>query len=123
VSVRLKPGERLIDGTLTKRIACESCAGMCAEVENVPTNEGPKSLCWICRHAVVRHGVPVARAWDTDCVHGEDGELLKVVYDEERFCMCSKAGIYPPEAVEKRRLFLEAHALRHEQPSSVFRAA
>jgi hypothetical protein len=70
-------------------------------VLNVATDEGPRALCWLCRHAVTVHRVPVSCACDYERYESKDGTMRGIRWSEDRICLHTRAGIIPADARSK----------------------
>lgn len=104
MSCYLLPGEieAPTDGTGP---VCASCTAFLADVLHSPTDEGPRPLCWTCRHAVVVHGVPLAGAWDSESVTiGDDAVQVTWGARPSAVCLCRASEIYPADVTARREL-------------------
>lgn len=102
--------------------ACAGCKCYRADVLDAATDEGPKPLCWICRHDVVEHGVKLARInsvpVERSSYRNSDGGLVRRL-DEDHICMHTRAGIYPADVLKWRD---EYAAAKREQMHAQFGA-
>lgn len=82
------------------RPVCAGCACFAADVAGVWTDQGARSLCWYCRHAVVRHGIKLAVACKTERTpESGDGARTVRVWPNGETCSCSRRDFYPPDVL------------------------
>lgn len=100
------PGELRVAANEACRVACASCAAFMADTIT-PVGDQDVPLCWVCRHAVVEHGIPVANAWDTVCHHDDAGNLRSIEYVgsgdyKGRRCLCRRERFYPADVIAQK---------------------
>ena len=92
---------------------CAGCGCFRADVRDVATDEGPQSLCWLCRHAVVEHGIRLTRircggVTPERAVYRDAEGSVRMRLDEDHVCLHTRAAIYPADVIRYRDDFAEA---------------